>query len=855
VTGAGEPPDLAELAGALAELTEVVRQQGELLGRIAIRLGIEEGEADLHQEASAARDDVLWQRLGLVEGERRNVTVLFADVSGFTALSERLDAEEFQLVMKDTMSAIAGVINRYDGHIEKFIGDAVCAIFGAPIAHDDEPQRAARSALEINRVLVERAAARPDLPALGMHAGINTGIVIAGTVGDGSQFGVMGDTINTASRLMNLAAQDEIFVSAETARRLRREFHLEDRGTFEVKGKQHPIAAFNLVAEHAEVEHGVDRLEAPFVDREAELAQLRSLSDQAASSHGAVALVVGEPGVGKTRLVNELVKAEAGRFRVIRGSARVVGEQPLGVLVAAIRSELDSLADGPEKDVVTAALHHDGAALPPDFELTLARVLAASALQQPLLFVLDDIESADRGSLELTRYLARATSDVPIFWMLAARWAPPMFDAAAGDDDLITVQLRPLDEDDMAELLEGLLPGVFDRAQRARLAYQADGNPEFAEEIVLSLLDEGVVTETGDGGYRLIGDPDTVEIPSSVAELVEARMDRVATDARITLQDAAVIGLRFRRTLLAAVATVSDALDAALAELSAVELIIPPGDLDDPDAYWTFRSHVIREVAYDSILRRRRPRLHRAVADALQRLEPEHSAENVELIASHYELSDEPALAIPFLRRAIEDAEASHSITGSADRARRALSIRERAPDAVESVDAAWFLEHLGIARLMLGDRSGLDDLEAAAELYRPQGDVAEETGLEERVRWYLARADERGDPSVAVGVRAVLAEMWRERGDAERACALATEAVEIATERSVAVDAAAEAYLARAMVALDRGEPANEPIDRLAQLVEQDPSLGRHLEPRLELVRARAAGQGRNRLAGRGKN
>ena len=116
------------------------------------------------------------------------------------------------------------MITRHDGYIEKFIGDVVCAIFGAPIAHDDEPQRAARSALELNKVLAERATARPDLPVLGMHAGINTGVVIAGTVGDGSQFGVMGDTINTASRLMNLAAQDEIFVSAETARRLRREF-------------------------------------------------------------------------------------------------------------------------------------------------------------------------------------------------------------------------------------------------------------------------------------------------------------------------------------------------------------------------------------------------------------------------------------------------------------------------------------------------------------------------------------------------------------------------------------------------------------------------------------------------------
>src|SRR5438105_6190289 len=203
-----------DVAAALAELTAVVRQQGELLARIAEKVGLtsDSGPATSTPEATAQRDDALWQRLGLVEGERRNVTVLFADVSGFTALSEHLDTEDFQLVMKDAMSAIAAIITRNDGYIEKFIGDAVCAIFGAPIAHDDEPQRAARSALEINKALNDKAAARPDLPAIGMHAGINTGIGIAGTVGDGSQFGVMGDTINTASRLLNLAQRGEIFV-------------------------------------------------------------------------------------------------------------------------------------------------------------------------------------------------------------------------------------------------------------------------------------------------------------------------------------------------------------------------------------------------------------------------------------------------------------------------------------------------------------------------------------------------------------------------------------------------------------------------------------------------------------------
>ena len=974
--------DADAVAAALAELTAVVRQQGELLARIAAKVGVDASDLqDAISPRDATRDDQLWQRLGLVEGERRNVTVLFADVSGFTELSEHLDTEEFQLVMRDAMSAVAAIISRHDGYIEKFIGDAVCAIFGAPIAHDDEPQRAARSALEINRALNEKAAARPDLPPIGMHAGINTGIVIAGTVGDGSQFGVMGDTINTASRLMNLAQRGEIFVSSETSRRLRRDFRLEDRGVFEVKGKEQPVAAFNVIGELAADERGVHgRLRAPFVARSGELQQLKSLAAEAAKGDGTSVVLVGEPGVGKSRLLEELVGV-AEDLRTIHGSARVVGEQPLGLLTEAFGGHLDGFPEGADRDVVGAVLR-GGVALPPDFELTFARLLRAAAQRQPLLIVLDDIDSADRGSLELLRYLSRATRSDPALWIFLARQAPAHFDAATeGDDELITVRLSPLDDVDIAALFEGLLPGVLSREQRARLAYQADGNPEFAEEIALSLIDFDVVTQSSDGSYKLTGDPDAVEIPSSVAELVEARMDRVATNARMALQDAAVIGMRFSERLLQAVATAPDTLQASLAELAAAELIVAP---EDGDEFWMFRSHVVREVAYESILRRRRPRLHRAVAESLLALEPERVDDNVELIASHYALSDEPALAIPHLRTAVEYAEASHSVAGTADRARRALGIRTREPGAVRDADAAWFLEHLGVARLMLGDRGGLDDLRAAVDLRRAVGDAGEEAGVEERVGWYvtiagdptgaghhlvraqelaeggdiadplatslraavavsrafsagvagkltvafdavdgaasearavgdaftearallvggvlwlwegkpadarislrgalelswkhqywfladlcgrwlvaadveagngdaalelaeplLARADDRGDPSVAVGVRAALAELWRERGDLDQACELATAAVALATERSVAVDATADAYLTLARAALDRGESANDPLGQLTALLERDPWLGWRLEARLDLTRARAA-------------
>ncbi len=601
----------------------------------------------------------------------------------------------------------------------------------------------------------------------------------------------MGDTINTASRLLNLAQRGEIFVSAETARRLRREFRLEDRGVFTVKGKEQPVAAFNVVGELGDGEgEDDDRLRSPFVGRFAELAQLQTLADETVGGDGTSVVLVGQPGVGKTRLAAELVATNAEKFCVIHGSARVVGEQPLGLLTEAFIRHLNDFPEGADRDVVGAVLR-GGVTLPPDFELTFARLLCDAAARQPLLIVLDDVDSADRGSLELLRFLSRSTRVDPVLWLFIARQAPARFDAATdGDDELVTLRLSPLDDRDIASMFDGLLPGVLSQDQRARLAYRADGNPEFAEEIALSLIDCGVVTQSSDSTYKLTGDPDAMEIPSSVAELVEARMDRVATNARITLQDAAVIGMRFRERLLEQVATIPDSLHASLAELAAAELVVAPEH--DEDEFWMFRSHVVREVAYDSILRRRRPRLHRAVADALLALEPDRAADNVELIASHYELSDEPALAISHLRAAVEYAEASHSVAGTADRARRALGIRSREPKAVSDADAAWFMEHLGVARLMLGDRGGLDDLRGAVDLLRETGDAAEEARLEERVGWYVTIT---GDPTGA-GHHLVRAQELADSGDLSHELATATRAA-VAVSRAFSAGVAGKLTVA----------------------------------------------------------
>jgi adenylate cyclase len=636
-----------------------------------------------------------WERLGLAEGERRTVTVLFADVSGFTALSEALDAEAVQLVMRDTMSLLAECVQAEGGTLEKFIGDAVCAIFGAPVGHPDEPERAARSALAMHAALAERAAGRLDLPALSVHAGINTGPVIAGAVGDGTQFGVLGDTTNTAARLMDLAADGQTFVSSVTARRLRRSFRLRDAGTHVVKGKAEPLAAWELVGELSPAEREEQRgVRTPFVGRDAELAAVRELARGAAEGRGAVALAVGPPGAGASRLAAEVAAILASDgWRVLRASARAHSEVPLGIVAAALAPVLDDAPDDLAPEVV-ASLVGGEVEVPPDLGEALGRRLGAAAQERPLLVVLDDVDGADRASLDLVLALAAETAEHPVLWLLTGERAPSPLAPGAGGPAVL-VPLGRLADADVAAMIDGAVPGALDGPHLERLARVAEGSPQYAVEIVHALVEEGVVAEAGDGTWRLVGDPSRVAIPGTVAELVEAQIDRLPTRARLTLQDAAVIGQRFSEALLRRVATSPASVDVALAELADAELVVPPGGDGDDATLWSFRSQLVREVTYESLLRRRRPAAHRAVADALLELEPDHVEDNADLLAHHFEASDEPALAVPHLLAAIERAVAAHDEAGRRERSDRAHRLLERFADGVDGATAARLRELL----------------------------------------------------------------------------------------------------------------------------------------------------------------
>jgi adenylate cyclase len=759
-------------------------------------------------EAVESPGDELWRRLGLTEGERRTVTVVFADVTGFTALSETMDPEAMQLVMRDTMSLLADCVQAEGGTLEKFIGDALCAIFGAPVAHVDEPERAARACLAMHRALAERATARPDLPPMTVHAGINTGPVIAGAVGDGTQFGVMGDTINTAARLMGLAGDGETYVSATTARRLRRGFRLQDAGLHEVKGKSEPLAVASVVGELSESERETQRrLRAPLVGRDHELVAVRNLAARAGDGDGVVVLIVGEAGSGVSRLAGEVASGlDDHGWRVLRASARVQAETPLGLVATALAPLLADATDSATRSVADALLT-GGVAAPHDFELALGTVVKEAAKKQPLLVVLDDIDDADPGSVEVIRYLSRTTADEPVLWLLTGERVPAVFDPVLGTADAVLVRAGPLSDAAVNELFEALLPGALTGAQLERLAHLAEGSPQFAVEIAHALVEEGVVVEAKAGRWVVVGDADHIALPGSVAELIEARIDQLPTQARITLQDAAVIGLRFSSRLLQRVATIPTSLDAALAELADAELVLPPDD----GGLWRFRSRLVREVAYDSLLRRRRPPAHRAVADALLELEADRTHENADLIAHHFEEGDDPPLALPHLKIAIDRAERAYNFTGALDRAKRAVKLRDRFPGRVDDADTAWLLQQLGTMKLLLGDQTGLDELQQAAGLLTDAGTPEAVVSLQERVGWYLTMDGQHG--LAGPYLEAAQAGAESKLDGAPRAAALAA----LATTRAFV--AAASGDLATGLAAAERAvAEAREAGDRFTE-------------------------------------
>ena len=596
------------------------------------------------------------------EGDRRLVTVLFADLAGFTALSESLDPEDVRAIQSDLFREMSASIERYEGFVEKFVGDAVMAVFGAPRAHEDDPERGLHAALlmqERMRELSRRWEPRVGQP-LALHVGINTGPVVAGRIGGAADaaYAVTGDTVNTASRLQSAAAAGEIFVSEATHRLSRHAFTFAPREAVRLKGKSEPVAVFQLVSALAAPRsaRGLEGLglSAPLVGREREMHRMIEAFDAMQAGRGQVLSLIGEPGAGKTRLQREFFAQleVAGRLDGItirHATCSSMGEQTYGAVAGLLRDAYGvaagdalevvqtKLASGLEQlgvgtsdlAAMVAALtqvlglerddarlrHLEPEQLKRQIFMATRAVVERRLATGPLVLVVEDLHWADAASIELLGAMADRLADRRLMLLLMFR--PTLEPGSLGTTQIphTAIEINPLAGPDGEALLDAWFAGSADRIPerlRTTILQRAGGNPLYLEEIVRGLIADGVLARGADG-WECLADAGLVQVPSTLQGLLLARLDRLPPAERRTLQDAAVIGPTFDRALLEEISDEPAAVTARLDDLARAELLT-----SGPD--YRFRHGLVQEVVYQNILVARRTLVHTRIGEALERL-------------------------------------------------------------------------------------------------------------------------------------------------------------------------------------------------------------------------------------------
>jgi len=589
--------------------------------------------------------------------ERRSVTVLFADLVGFSTLAEHLDPEELRTLMTGTFAELTAEVERREGSVEKFIGDAIMAVFGAPQAHEDDPARAVETALSMLAAVRLRSERAPT--PLELRIGINSGLVVSGTVGDGTQTGVMGDAVNVAARLQQAAGPGEVLVSDTVWRRVRDRYQAGAVGQVEVKGRERPVEAHRITG----TKEIAARRQAPFVGRRDELALLELLWSSAAKSNTHVVSLVGEPGVGKSRLLSELpIRDDALDIRITCGGERAFGPflDLIDRLLGGVPGDVDDLkrrsADAgvdQETALLLAAFLGLGDA-PPVVRMAdeqqkrqvfagVWQFLLAVRGERPALIVFDDVHWADLSSLDLLGFLLERLGAAPMLILLSHR---PGFDRVERTTMRAShtgIRLEALSPEESVALARGFL-GVRELPEDLErlVATRAEGNPFFIEELLQALLELGSL---GIVDGRAVLAKVEVEIPDTVQGTILARVDRLGGPERGVLQHAAVLGRSFSAGLIGAVLDGGE-VGEALEQLARAQLLVAEG----PDR-WAFKHALIQEVTYETLLMRQRKALHAKVAAALEALGGDDPAA-LELLAEHYARAEVPEKAREYAVRA-----------------------------------------------------------------------------------------------------------------------------------------------------------------------------------------------------------
>jgi class 3 adenylate cyclase/tetratricopeptide (TPR) repeat protein len=651
-------------------------------------------------------EKILTSRSAL-EGERKQVTVLFVDVSGFTSLSEQLDPEDVHRFMSRGFELMLAEVHRYEGTVNQFLGDGIMALFGAPIAHEDHAQRALHAALGIRKTLdgYREEVQRQNGISFQLRQGLNTGLVVVGSIGSDLRmdYTAVGDTTNVAARLQQSADPGRIVVSEATHRLVEGYFYTRPLGELPLKGKAEQVRAWEVISARmartrleVEAESGLT----PYVGRDRELRLLSECFEKVKAGHGRVVFLVGEPGIGKSRLLYEfrgrlgdeatwleghsipfgqsiafhplidLLKrtfrieeddAEAAIVEKIERSVLLLGED-LRPTIPYIRFLLSVDPGDPAVTRMDPKQRRQGI-----FD-ALRRLLIRAAEVRPQVMVYEDIHWMDKTMEESLLFLADSIPTRPILQFLTYR---PGYAHPFGEHTYHTrIALDTLSAEASVQMAQSILAAEgLPEELKALIVGKAEGNPFFVEEVVKSLREIGALRREGDR-YIVSRRPDDIVVPDKIQDIIMARIDRLAEAPKKTVQLASVIGREFTRRLLDRISEIRERTEDVLRELKATELIYEKSLF--PELAYMFKHALTHEVAYNSLLVQRRKELHRIVGLAIEELYADRLVEHYEVLAHHFSKAEQRAKALEYLVKAGDKASAAFAN-------REAVSLYEQA--------------------------------------------------------------------------------------------------------------------------------------------------------------------------------
>jgi len=627
------------------------------------------------------------QSLTLTDSARKHVTVLFSDMSGYTAMTEKLDPEEVKEVMGNIFGEISKVVTKYGGFIEKFIGDAVMALFGVPIAHEDDPVRAIKASREIHDVVSSLSSQFEKRigKALCMHTGICTGLVVTGEVNlEKGTHGVLGDTINTAARLSGLAKPGEVVISPDTHQQAEGYFNFETLEPTTVKGKAEPIRPYKVLSakDDPTKTHRLSGMRADLIGRKVEMAQLQEAVTNLKQGKGSIFSIVGDAGTGKSRLIEEFKNTlDLNTVQWREGHAYAYSQNvpyfPLIDLLS--RAWQITEGDNPEqvrKKVETGAgfLISDRSDLIPylgslysikypeienvspeywkaKLHEAVQMILSALTRRSPTVICIEDLHWADPSSVELLRNIL-SDFRYPAVFLCIYRPTFNLFTShqAGTIKSYQEIRLHDLSPTDAQSMVESLLktdsaPGELKKFIRDRV----EGNPFYLEEVVNSLLETSILVGE-DGQWKLTKPLIEANIPSTVQGVISARLDRLETETKKILQEASVIGRAFLYEILKRITELKENIDRSLMGLERLDLIRTRSL--QPDLEYIFKHALTQEVVYNGLLKKERQNIHEKIAQVMEELFQDRLTEFYEALAYHFKQGHSIIRAVDYLMKA-----------------------------------------------------------------------------------------------------------------------------------------------------------------------------------------------------------